>query len=144
MRTVWKGYFSYLSFPEALEDIYKVNFIMTLDFSNASFKGETIDEESRGLFENPITVSGFVDGDFISFIVQYPHNYFFDEELGRYVVDYQNPYPGCEYSGEYIAETGKYSGTWMLLADEKREGKFQNDFIQEHLVGYWEMSQVQE
>lgn len=138
---IWSGFFSYFSEDqngELIED--RIPFEMKFD--NGSFEGTRVDEESKGLFKEPITVKGFTDGKLISFIVQYPHDYYFDENLNKLVLDYNKDYPGCEYTGEYDEIESNYFGEWRLELKEKRTGLFQNDYLVESYSGYWEMKRI--
>jgi len=141
-RQKWKGHFTYVNELEG-GTIFEneVPFEMDLIFNKNSFSGTTIDEETKGLFDRPITVNGFVEGEEISFIVMYPYNYYVTEE-GKIVVDFDNDYPGCEYEGKYDTDESKFAGEWTLVIDEFKEGQFQPDYIQEFLSGNWEMRKV--
>ena len=140
---IWSGFFSYFSEDqngELIED--RIPFEMKLKYDNGYFEGTTVDEESKGLFEEPIAVKGFTDGKLINFIVQYPHDYYFDENLNKIVVDYNKDYPGCEYTGEYNEMESKYIGEWRIVMKEKKTGLFQSDYLVKSYVGYWEMKRI--
>lgn len=138
-RQKWEGYFTYVNELEdgtISED--RVSFEMELVFDNGSFSGTTVDEETKGLFDEPITVNGFVVENEISFIVMYPHNYLIGED-GGVVIDHETDYPGCEYEGEFDADENKFIGEWHLIAHENRQGIFQSSYLQEVHSGNWEM-----
>lgn len=137
---LWKGYFSYLLEDQngkLFED--RTSYVMKLDFNNGSFTGTTVDEETKELFTDPITVKGFIEGKFINFIVQYPHNYYFDEESNQYIIEYEEDYPGCEYTGEYDEVDCKYFGEWRIIIEENKTGLFQDTYTEQSYTGYWEM-----
>ena len=143
VNQLWRGYFSYFSEDqngELLED--RVSYEMKLEYNNGSFTGTTIDEETKELFNDPITVNGFTEGKFISFIVQYPYNYYFDEESNQLKVNYKEEYPGCEYAGEYDEVESKYFGEWKIKLKEKKTGLFQDGYIEQSYNGYWEMERI--
>lgn len=141
---IWKGFFSYFSEEEDGELIEeRISFEMKLKYSNGTFEGTTVDEETKGLFKEPITVKGFAEGKFINFVVQYPHNYYYDEKSNQLKVDYNDDYPGCEYTGEYDEIESKFFGEWKLEVKKRKTGLFQNDFIVKSYTGYWEMKRIE-
>ena len=143
-RQIFKGHFSYLlSDPEGTTFKQDIPFEMSLDFKNDTFKGTLVDDETKGLFEKPITVNGFVEADQISFVVMYPHNYWIDKITNQVIIDYQNDYPGCQYIGVYNLEADKYEGEWTITVKQNKTGNWQTDTIDIYISGTWEMQRVE-
>ena len=141
----FKGFFTYTNVDEdGLEFEETVNFIMELEFNASSFKGTSVDEETKDLFSKPITVEGIIEDDIINFNVKYPNNYYYDPEKGELVIEKDKPYPGCEYLGSYNKDQNKYDGEWRLPVevDQNDINSSQSDYSEVFDSGSWEMSKI--
>ena len=115
---------------------------MQLVFDKNSFEGTRIDAETKDHITEPITVKGFVTGEFINYTVQYPYAYFIDDETGEIVLEKDTPHPGVTYTGEYDSASKAYFGEWTVIFAEERIGLFQDDTIEESWSGKWQMWRV--
>ena len=144
-RQKFKGFFSYTNQDEnGIEFEESVNFEMELEFNQGSFKGTTIDEETKDLFNEPITVEGFIEDEMINFVVTYPNNYYFDLEQNKLVVEKNKAYPGCEYLGSYNKDSNKFEGEWRLPIEQNNIGSLQTDYTELYDSGNWEMKRISE
>ena len=143
-KQFWVGKFTYSNSKEEAEGKTKeVPYVMELDFRDGEFHGTTIDQESKDLFSEPITVNGFLEKDFISFIVMYPHNYYFDDQENKFIVEYGRDYPGCEYEGNFNTSENCFEGTWKIIIGEFKEGLFQEESGFDFVHGKWKMYEKQ-
>jgi hypothetical protein len=133
----WKG--EYICGPEYDNaQGHTVEFILELNENNGSISGICIDFETKEHFSEPITVSGFIDKDFISFIKQYPFLYSIGEQ-GQVIVDRTKPHPEITYSGEFDSETNSFLGEWDLVVDSQ---KFGDGYFDDSLTGTWTMRKI--
>lgn len=141
-RQIWKGHFTYINEDEEGAVHEDVNtFEMELVFNKNSFSGTKFDHDTKNLFDKPITVNGFIEDKIISFIVMYPYYFYIDEE-GNTVIDYETQYPGSQYEGKYNTEEKKFEGLWKIQIGDFKEGLFQDDYIEEFISGNWEMKRI--
>lgn len=133
---IWKGFFSYLEGYEVIDSYIKVPFKMNLTFNGDSFVGTTIDSESENIFTEPIMVKGFIDNDKISYIVNYPYNYYKDEN-GKILVDKNLSHPNIEYLGYYDQIEKKFSGTWEMIVYEEKITE--DEYLEEVVSGEFEI-----
>ena len=133
----WKG--EYICGPEYENNADRtVEFILELIENNGSISGICIDFETKEYFAEPITVSGFIDKDFISFIKQYPFFYFIDEQ-GQVIVDRTKSHPEITYSGEFNPETNAFFGEWDVIVDSQKLG---DGYFVDSLTGTWTMKRI--
>ncbi|ABG57596.1 hypothetical protein [Cytophaga hutchinsonii] len=127
----WLGSFNYdpecmILYPENHPD---TTFCLQLSDNSGSLTGTCIDDEVKGIMKGIITVSGFADGDIISFTKQYPCFYFMNED-GKIQIDDSKVHPPVIYSGVYDAESDTYSGEWeMTLTTENIQGECFDEII---------------
>lgn len=135
-KQTWKGFFTYLHGYEIIDTYIKVAFQMDLTFNDNSFTGTSTDSESENIFIEPILVKGFIENDIISFVINYPHHYYKDED-GNIKLDKDSQHPNIEYLGYYDEHEKKYSGTWeMIISIEKIS---EDDLIEEVVNGEFEI-----
>ena len=133
---IWKGFFSYLEGYEVIDSYIKVPFKMNLTFNGDSFVGTTIDSESENIFTEPIMVKGFIDNDKISYIVNYPYNYYKDENV-KILVEKNLSHPNIEYLGYYDQIEKKFSGTWEMIVYEEKITE--DEYLEEVVSGEFEI-----
>ncbi len=80
-----------------------------------SIEGICIENETKGFFKEPVTINGFREDVFISFVKKYPCLLLVDEK-GNYIVDKEKEHPDIEYEGELDPETGRIEGTFSTYS----------------------------
>ncbi len=139
-RRIWKGSFSYeVINPDEIVVVVTVPFTMEVEMEKNSFVGFRVDDESKDLFDEPVKVKGFIENDFISFIIQYPHDYYMDYETGEAFVEKDMKHPGVTYEGSFDHQTNSYKGEWIILVAEELDPNNPGDYIEQLLTGTWEM-----
>jgi hypothetical protein len=118
----WAGHFTYG--PEYGEALHgeKVQFRIFIDESDDGlFEGKCVDIEGAGVdFEKSI-VKGFIEGDAISFVKEYPT---------------QDSTPQPIYSGHFNRNIRSFGGQWEIWSNERPHGK---GLIVDICTGTWEM-----
>ncbi|HYW95986.1 MAG TPA: hypothetical protein VE870_10395 [Bacteroidales bacterium] len=76
-----------------------------------SIEGVCEEGETKDLFKEPVTINGFRDDEFISFVKKYPCLVLVDEQ-GKYFTEKEKEHPDIEYEGELDPETGRLQGTF--------------------------------
>lgn len=112
---------------------------MNINIEENVITGTKIDKETEVIFKDDLpSFKGFVDGDWINFILKYPYNYGYDEN-GKVVAFKDEEYPGCEYNGLYNHKEKRYEGEWKIVVDRWTKGIFSLEEYVEELFGYWEI-----
>ena len=92
------------------------NFILELiEGDEDTFTGICIEDVSE-FFDEPITVEGFIEDNFISFTKKYPCLYLKDEN-NNFKIDPRYEHGDIYYSGEYDLEENKFQGEFELISD---------------------------
>jgi hypothetical protein len=133
MKVNWKGHYSYE--PE-FDILRSHSFEMILEFDSNQFEGIAVEEEFTALTNESPIVTGFIDGDQISFTKQYPFEYM-QEEDGRLTFDRSKPGHEVVYEGQYNPATGYWEGEWEILVNEVRLSaeEYETDVV----YGTWRM-----
>lgn len=131
----WEGVFSYGDEYE-LDAYTEVKFFIEIEKNKDSFIGIAEDEESKGLFDTPIIVSGFFEDNFISFTLKYPYSYYKNEK-GEIVVDKTKAHPEINYTGFYNSMLKSFEGKWEMI-NEVIEDYHEGDLV-EVFSGDWEL-----
>jgi hypothetical protein len=133
----WKGTFTYgEGYGNRTGKI--VEFSLELTENDGEFSGLSIDQESKDYISEPITISGFLEEDMISFTKQYPY-FFYATDEGSIVVNRDKFHPEIIFSGAFNEAEGKYEGDWEVLASSIQFG-YESD--SSSWIGTWEMSRV--
>ena len=135
-KQTWKGFFTYLQGYEIIDTYIKVSFHLNLTFTGNSFTGTSTDSESANIFVEPIIVKGFIENDIISFVINYPHHYYKDED-GNIKMNKDLQHPNIEYLGFYDQSEKKYSGTWEMIIYEEKISD--DDYIENVANGEFEI-----
>ena len=100
MTDKWKGFYTCENgYP--VEDCGKpFAFQIEWTIKDGRIKGSSLDEECKGLFSEPASIEGFIDGDFVSFIKKYPACWGYDEEHNLCIMD-NIPAPEIHYAGHF-------------------------------------------
>lgn len=139
LNGLWSGYFRY---GQQFGDLQgqKVTFRITLqETEEGQFHGKCIELEGEGVNPEIANIRGYMEGNCITFVKEYPINYFFDEE-GNLVVNKRTPAPLLTYFGEYNWPTKTFTGHWEL---EVNHGYLIDRDAVTVFTGTWEMSKVQ-
>lgn len=139
-REKWVGSFTYLDKWKEVIMATEVPFEMWVTVEGNVLSGYRIDDESKELFNKPVTVEGTIKGDEISFEVMYPGRYFAND-LGELAVNYDDEYPGCIYTGRWNEKTNKYEGEWEIDLEKAKEKNPDTDVV--YSRGTWEMSRLE-
>lgn len=91
------------------------------------------------LSNEPSTISGFRDGEIISFIKKYKRLVFV--ELDDYFTDDASEHPDIHYLGTYNIDEHCYQGTWEMKSDVERDS-LQDTYIERLDVGNWYMRKI--
>lgn len=142
-KVIFKGIY----FNEFVDDnnellSFPVSFTMKVSFQGNSFQGTRIDDETKSVINEPVRVKGFLEGDFISFTIDYPCNYYIDPDTGQTILLEDEPHPGVVYEGFFDKTIQTYKGEYQVVIEELRKGVFQDDFDVEAIVGNWEMEKI--
>jgi len=131
----WKGKFSYdAEFDDNNTEHY---FEMTLQVDEEDdISGEIRDLRAEEGFPGPAKITGFIDGEDISFIKQYPHLFLLNEKR-EVIIDKTKPHPEIHYHGS-ITEEG-ISGEWDMEAHVLfKVGEYHSQM----LFGSWELKKI--
>ena len=138
MSGQWLGHFEYG--PE-YGDLYgeKVLFSLVLDdLGEGQFSGTGHDLEGIGIHPEVAIVRGYLEGNSIHFVKEYPGTYALDEE-GNLVEFKSQIKPILTYDGEFNERTKAFSGTWEI---EVNLGPTLQGDLLEFCTGKWEMSRT--
>lgn len=139
----FKGFFYYEFFDDDdCISVRPVSFEMSLVFVGNNFKGVRTDDETENLIKSPIKIIGFIEDDFISFLVDYPCNYYVDLDSGQTVLLENEKHPGVLYNGYYNKVNQRFEGNYEVQFNSKKEGVFQTDFLIDVITGDWEMEEI--
>lgn len=118
-----------------------VPFDMNVSIENNILSGTRVDQETQNLITEPIHVNGFIEDYLISFRIDYPYNYYIDEN-GEPVIEKDIRHPGVNYVGSLNKITKDYEGEWYIILDVETITPLQEDYIEATLNGTWTMKEV--
>ena len=136
MSGQWLGHFEYG--PEYGE-LYgeKVSFSLVLDdLGDGQFSGKGYYLEGIGAHPGVAIVKGYMDGNSIHLLYEYPGDYALDQQ-GNLIEEKHLTKPILTYDGEYNETTKVFNGTWEI---EINIGPTINGDLLEFCTGKWEMS----
>jgi hypothetical protein len=129
----WSGFFEYGSGYEEGIVGEKVKVMYLIDsYNDGEFTGKSTDVEGIGANLEEAELKGFIEGSFISFVLQYPYYYTFDENQNS-IEDKTRPHPPVVYEGYYDIKTNSFKGEWELASASEPSG---DEWI---CSGTWEM-----
>jgi hypothetical protein len=126
----WEGSYSYVSEGDSTVN---VKFAFSLVDTNGNISGECFDAEEDGANPEPASINGFVKGNLISLIKQYPCYWYFNED-GFIEKILNKKHPEIHYSGRFI--NNKFIGTWEMEFESWTQGE---GYISQTINGKWEM-----
>lgn len=122
----WSGYFTYATYDEkgniATRGDKSVPFKIAIHLHDGVFTGTSTDEESKSLFNEPITIKGFIEKNLCSFTMQYPHLYYLNKE-GELKTDPNQQHPKIRYTGFFNDTEDEIIGEWEM-GDTPGEGQW--------------------
>lgn len=128
----WKGKYTFDE-PEADHENKEHHFEMTMFVDDDDVTGEIKDISENDQTPGLATVGGFIDGDEISFIKQYPFLHL-KNELNETIVDNSKQHPEIHYHG--VVNEELIIGTWeMEAAVIMSAGQYHSKMIN----GKWEL-----
>ena len=138
LKGQWSGYFKYGQQFGNLNG-QKVIFRISLnETEEKQFYGKCIEIEGEGANPGLAEIKGYMEGNCITFVKEYPVNYLFDEELNL-VENKKMPAPLLTYFGEYNWQSKTFAGHWEL---EMNHGFFIDGDSVTVLTGTWEMRKI--
>ena len=131
----WNGYFSFgQEYGKELQ-AEKVKFMLFLSQKNFKFEGTSVDYEGVGSDFQKASIKGFIKGNFISFIKQYPVFLQFDEKNNVTEIE-SKPSPEIHYTGHYDERTKTFSGNWEMVENIESDPFGDMEYLN---TGTWEM-----
>lgn len=126
----WIGYYTlYYENNISKDYAFKIN----MRVHDGVLKGSCVDDESVVVFDEPATIEGFIEENFISFIKKYPHAWAMDENGNplkfKDVASYE-----FHYAGNF--ENGLFTGYWEISTGETDENGQINNIDSQ---GTWQM-----
>ncbi len=136
MILTWQGIYTYGEmYPDNIKGTSE-SFTMEYVVKDGKINGWCTEEKLTHLFEKPATISGFIDGDFISFIKKYPCYFEFDEN-NMILANKNLPSLEIHYFGNILGDI--ISGAWEMSFEYKTDdGNWQHVFSS----GTWQMKKV--
>jgi len=102
------------------------------------FTGEIIDTSESNQNPEKATVSGFIMGDTLSFVKQYPYLFLYNEN-GELEIDKSKSHPEIHYHGEI--KDNEITGEWDMEIGTKQ---FYGDYYSKMMSGRWQVKKVLE
>jgi hypothetical protein len=131
----WKGTYIYVA-EDGTEGKTK-SFDMTLrEEEDDEFTGEIVDTSENSQNPEKATVSGFIMGDTLSFVKQYPYLFLYNEK-GELQIDKSKPHPEINYHGEI--NENEIAGEWDMEIGTKQ---FYGDYYSKMMSGRWQVKKV--
>ena len=131
----WKG--TYVTVSEDGDEGRTKSFEMTMtEEEDEEVSGEIVDTSEGNKNPENAKVSGFIMGDTLSFVKQYPYMFFFNE-TGELQTDESKPHPEIHYHGE-IGEN-EISGDWDMEIGTKQ---FYGDYYSKMMAGTWQVKKM--
>lgn len=116
----WKGKVIYGPDYGELENkelYFSVDITQNLD----TFTGIALDTGGVGANPNKAAINGFVDGNEISFVMQYSSTARFDEN-NKVVIEKDKPSPEINYWGTFDPLTNVIEGNWEIVINSEQIG----------------------
>jgi hypothetical protein len=135
----WKGEF--ILGTEYDDDMGETTFFeLEINDDSGTITGICIEEDSKKLFLEPITINGFWNDDLISFVKQYPC-LFYKDEAGNIILDKSKKHPPISYSGQFDKLLNRFEGEFELVMDSIR---LTGGYLEWELTGTWMMRRAED
>lgn len=138
VEEIYKGAWFYREGTFNNEEIIQIPFRMNVKIYEGIFKGTSEDEETKDIFDEPVKVRGFIEGNHISFIKTYPKNYELLEDGTPKVIKNSGPHE-VTYDGSWDPKTQNWKGEWEVLLGEEKVG---DAYDMEFYMGDWELKKL--
>lgn len=113
------------------------NFEMTIvEEEDDEITGDIVDTTKGSQNPEKAKVTGFVMGDTLSFVKQYPCMFFYNDK-GELQIDESKPHPEIHYHGEI--KDNEIIGEWDM---EIGTMQFYGDFFSKMMSGIWQVRRV--
>ena len=133
----WKGTNTFVS-EDGIEGRIKSFEMILVEEEDDEISGEIVDTTEGNQNPEKAKVSGFIMGDTLSFVKQYPYLFFYNEK-GELQVDESKPHPEIHYHGEIKED--EIIGEWDMEVGTKQ---FYGDFYSKMMSGTWQVKKVNE
>ena len=135
----WFGHFEYgVGYAERLQGQQVLFSFIVDEYTLSQFTGKCVEYDGVGASADISNIRGFVDGNRISFIKEYPTDYFIDEE-GNDVKLEPRDSVRLMYFGLFNHASGEFAGNWEIWLDEQDLGA--GSFV-DIVSGTWAMRRV--
>jgi len=131
----WKGSYTQVSEDGSKGRTKSFEMILVED-DDDEVSGEILDTTEGNQNPEKAKVSGFIMGDTLSFVKQYPYLFFFNEK-GELQIDESKPHPEINYHGEI--KDNEIDGEWDM---EIGTMQFYGDFYSKMMSGTWQVKKV--
>jgi len=132
----WTGIYSYgEDYSDAHMDL-PVRFVIEMTVQDGIVKGTCIDQDDYAGPDNPASIEGFIENNFISFIKRYSCFWQRDED-GNPILFPDIPSHEVHYSGYF--NDGVFSGEWEISIPFISESGLSTEF---YSSGTWSMDQA--
>lgn len=137
----WQGTYTQKLKEDPEDDkILEVAFEMELISAEGGFTGTCYDLEIELGKKEESYVSGFIDGEMISFIKRYEHTIYINEEAEEFILYKEAKHPEIHYYGRFNDAEERFEGNWEIEMDNESIG---DDLLDTHLLyGSWWMELV--
>lgn len=133
----WAGTYTPVS-EDGTEGRTKSFDMVLIEEEDDEFTGEIVDTSEISQNPEKAAVTGFVMGDTLSFVKQYPYLFQYDEK-GELLIDKSKPHPEINYHGEMGED--EMNGEWDM---EIGTSQFYGDFYSKMMSGRWLAKKVLE
>ena len=131
----WDGHYVYgRQFSEEKQKV-EVAFVAVIVVEDGVLSGTAEEPVTRDLMERPAALSGFIEGNVISFIKQYPY-YYWEDKNGKYYIDRTRLHPPVHYSGLYDPASDAFTGEWEIEVFLDRDEYGEDSYL---ITGTWEL-----
>ena len=131
----WIGTYTVLA-EDGSEERTKSFEMILKEKEDEEFEGEIIDSSEKNRNPEKAKVTGFIMGDTVSFVKQYPFMFYYNEE-GQLVTDESKPHPEINYQGEI--NENEITGEWDM---EVGTMQFYGDYYSKMRSGVWQVKRV--
>lgn len=133
----WKGIIIYGPDYGELENkelYFSANISQNLEI----FSGVSVDTGGVGANPDKAVINGFIDGNEISFVLQYASTAWFDEN-NKVVIEKNKPGPEINYWGTFDPLTNMVEGHWEIVISSEQVGY---GWLDDIATGTWSMQRI--
>lgn len=134
----WEGFYSYGSGNVPNSDDAKIGFVAEMFLKDGAMTGTCEESVTREQMKKPAVLTGFIEGNWISFIKKYPFHFQIAKD-GSVLTDPKKPSHSIHYSGLFDPVLGRWQGDWEI--DTFVQDNF-NGNPNTRMKGRWEMWKI--